>query len=262
MGRVGGSVPGHVAARCSVTWDSDVPRLAVDHSLCTVWDMTDDRKGGIALIVGAIGGVVTMSLHPTGHQLFAPGRFAAVALLGASVHTLAIASMPISFLGALALSQRVSSSDRLGVSALVVYGFALAAGMMAAAVSGYVAPGLAHNLMAASPPEADGWKLLFDYNGRLNQACARILAVASSAAIMLWSVAILRQRPFARGIGIYGLVVGAATILAVMSGVLVLDVHGFGLVVFTQAIWFITVGVLMCRPLDSGAPTRYQPPDN
>jgi hypothetical protein len=208
--------------------------------------MTDDRKGGIALIAGAIGGVVTMSLHPTAHQLFVPGRFAAVALLGASVHTLAIASMPVSFLGALALSQRLASPDRLGVAALVAYGFALAAGMMAAAVSGYVAPGLAREMMASSPPVSDSWQLLFDYNGRLNQACARILAVASSGAIVLWSAAILKHRPFARGIGFYGLVLGTVTILAVASGQLALDVHGFGLIVFTQAIWFIGVGALMC----------------
>jgi hypothetical protein len=209
--------------------------------------MTDDRKGGIAMIAGAIAGVVTMSLHPTGHQLLAPGRFAAVALLGAAVHTLAIASMPVSFLGALALSRRLMALDRLSVAALVVYGFALAAGMMAAAVSGYVAPGLAREMINASPPGSDSWQLLFNYNGRLNQGFARILAVASSGAIMLWSAAMLKHRPFARGIGVYGLVIGLVTILAVMSGSLVLDVHGFGLVVFTQAIWFIIVGALMCR---------------
>lgn len=209
--------------------------------------MTDDRKGGIALIAGAIAGVVTMSLHPTGHQLLTPGRFAAVALLGAAVHTLAIASMPVSFLGAMALSRRLTALDRLSVAALVVYGFALAAGMMAAAVSGYVTPGLAREMIAASPPGSDSWQLLFNYTGRLNQGFARILAVASSGAIMLWSVAILKHRPFARGIGVYGLVIGLVTILAVMSGSLVLDVHGFGLVVFTQAIWFIVVGALMCR---------------
>lgn len=208
--------------------------------------MTDDRKGGIALIAGALGGVVTMSLHPTAHQLFVPGHFAAVALLGAAVHTLAIASMPVSFLGALALSQRLASSDRLGVAALVMYGFALAAGVTAAAVSGYVAPGLAREMMAASPPVHDSWQMLFDYNGRVNQAFARILAVASSGAIVLWSAAILKNRALARAIAVYGVILGTITILAVMSGLVTLDVHGFGLIVFTQSVWFIIVGTLMC----------------
>jgi len=208
--------------------------------------MTDDRKGGIALIAGALGGVVTMSLHPTAHQLFVPGQFAAVALLGAAVHTLAIASMPVAFLGALALSQRLASADRLGVAALVIYGFALAAGVAAAAVSGYVAPGLVREIMAASPPGHDAWQMLFDYNGRVNQAFARILAVASSGAIVLWSAAILKNRALARGIAVYGVILGTITILAVMSGLVTLGVHGFGLIVFTQSIWFIIVGAMMC----------------
>jgi hypothetical protein len=208
--------------------------------------MTDDRKGGIALIAGALGGVVTMSLHPTGRQLFVSGQFAALAWLGAAVHTLGIVSMAVSFLGALALSQRLASSDRLGVAALVIYGFALAAGVTAAAVSGYIAPGLAKEMMNASPPVHDSWQMLFDYNGRINQAFARILAVGSSAAIVLWSAAILKNRALARGVAVYGVILGTITILAVMSGLIRLDVHGFGLIVFTQSVWFIIVGALMC----------------
>jgi hypothetical protein len=87
--------------------------------------------------------------------------------------------------------------------------------------------------------------MLFDYNGRVNQAFARILAVASSGAIALWSAAILRNRALARGVAAYGVILGSITILAVMSGVVILDVHGFGLIVFTQSIWFIIVGAMM-----------------
>src|SRR5439155_4851688 len=51
----------------------------------------DDQLGGIALIAGAVGGLVTMSLHPTGHDLSAPGQFASAAFRAAAVHALAIA---------------------------------------------------------------------------------------------------------------------------------------------------------------------------
>jgi hypothetical protein len=210
--------------------------------------MTDDRKGGLALITAAIAGLVTMALHPTGHDLLAAGdHFAPVVFLGTFVHALAIASMPVSFLGALALSRRLAAPDRLAVAAIVVYGFALAAGMAAAAVSGFVAPTIAHAIVTTTPPASETWRTLFDFNGRLNQAFARILAVASSAAIILWSVAIVRSRSLARGAGFYGLVVGSAIVVAVGSGYLSLDVHGFGLVVLLQAIWFIAVGILLWR---------------
>jgi hypothetical protein len=209
--------------------------------------MTENRKAAIALIAGAIGGIVTMILHPTSHDLFMPGQLASISHLSGVVHTLAIASMPLLFLGALALSRRLASTDHLSVSALVVFGFALAAEMVGAVLSGFVAGGLGGEMIASGPPASDVWRILFNYNGRLNQAFIEVSVVASSTAIVLWSASIVRSRRLAPGIGVYGLFLGVATIIAFMSGHLRLDVNGMGLVVFIQAVWYITVGILLWR---------------
>ncbi len=209
--------------------------------------MTDERLGGMALIVGTVGTILTMILHPTGRDLFEPGQLESATRMVAGAHALAILSMPILFLGTLALSRRLAAADRLSIAALVVYGFALAAGMAAAAVSGFVAPGLAGEIIAADPLASEEWHILFHYNGLLNQAFARVLVVASSISILLWSTAIVRSRALAVGMGVYGLFLGPVTILAVGSGHLSLDVHGFGLVVLGQAVWFIGLGVLLRR---------------
>jgi hypothetical protein len=89
--------------------------------------------------------------------------------------------------------------------------------------------------------------MVFDYNHRLNQAFARTYVVASSAAIVLWSASILRSRSLAPGVAIYGLLVGPAILLAVVSGHLRLDVHGFGLIVLPQAVWFVVAGARLGR---------------
>jgi hypothetical protein len=209
--------------------------------------MTDDRMGGIALIAGATGGIITMILHPSGPDLFVPGQLAPMAYLTVAVHALAIASAPVSFLGALALSRRTDAPGRLAVAALVAYGFSLAAVLVAAVVSGLVAPGLVREIIGAAPPASEAWRIAFDYNGRLNQAFARVFAVGSSAAIVLWSAAIVRSRALTPGVGIYGLVLGPAIIVAVGSGHLRPDVHGFGLIVLGQAVWFAVAGALLCR---------------
>jgi hypothetical protein len=209
--------------------------------------MIDNRKAGIALIAGAVGGIVTMLLHPTSHDLFMPGHLAAISHLSGAVHTLATASMPLLFLGGLALSRRLASTDHIAVAALVVFGFALAAEMVGAVISGFVAGGVAVEMIASSPPASDEWRILFNYSGRLNQAFIGVFVVASSTAITLWSASIVRSRRLATGVGIYGLFLGVATIIAFMSGHLRLDVHGFGLVVFIQAVWYISVGVLLWR---------------
>jgi hypothetical protein len=102
--------------------------------------MTDDRNSGIALIIG-MAGTIMMALHPTGHDL-ASGHAAAMMQLNVAVHTLALVCVPILFLGALGLTQRLASPNRLALSGLVLFGFAEVAVMTAAAASGLIAPGL------------------------------------------------------------------------------------------------------------------------
>lgn len=203
--------------------------------------------GGIALVAGSIAGIITMSLHPSGQDLMEPGRFAATAFVGIAVHALAIASLPVLFLGAWALTRRLDAPDRLAWAALVVYGFGLAAVMAAASVSGFIAPDLVRAQSGASPPESDIWRILFHYNGLVNQAFARVFAVASCTAIALWSAGMVRRKVLAPGVGIYGIVVGCAVAVLVLAGRLRLDIHGMGLVVVAQAVWFIVVGVRLYR---------------
>lgn len=208
--------------------------------------MTDDTKGGIALIAGSLAGIITMGLHPTARDLSAPDKLAPMALLLISVHALAVASLPVLFLGALALSRRLASPDRLAIAALVVYGLALTAVLVAAIVDGFVVPNLAREIMSAAPPASEGWRIALYYNGFLNQAFARVFFVASSISIVLWSASILRTRALASGVAIYGLLVGPAVVIAVASG-LRLDPHGAGSLILGQSLWFIVVGIMLWK---------------
>jgi hypothetical protein len=209
--------------------------------------MTDNQKGGIALIVGAIGGLVTMAMHPTGGGVLTPAQYERFALMNIVAHSLAIASSPISFLGALALTRQLQSPDRFSISALVMYGFAIVAGMMAATASGFIATPLVAGL---TPAASEVNHALYHYTGLWNQAFARILAVASSVAILLWSLAILRNRALSVRAAYYGIPLGIIIVLLVASGSLKLDLHGFGLVMILQSVWFISVGTLMIRLTD------------
>lgn len=209
--------------------------------------MRDNRLGGLALVIGAIAGLITMIVHPTGHHgVMSQQEMATMALLTRAVHGFAIASLPIAFLGALALTRQLGSPDRLSVLALVVYGFGTVAVMMAATMSGLVFPSVMQQLVAGDPL-TETRRLFLDYTFRLNQAFASVFVVASCAAILLWSVGILRTKRLSAGLGIYGLVLGIAITVALFIGRLPLDVHGFGLVILTQAVWFIIAGVMLRR---------------
>jgi hypothetical protein len=238
-----------VQDRC-FSFKSALTRLPLDSK---VQCMTDNRMSGAALIAGMIASIITMAFHPTAHDVMGPDHSASIAMqVNIAVHTLALLFIPIIFLGAFGLTQRLASPNRLALSALVFLGFAEVAIMIAAAASGLIATGLYHHMLA-DPSTADSWRPVLQLNGHINQAFALIYAVASSFAIVLWSAAILRSNIFSRTLGIFGCFLGPITILAVVSGHIRLNVHGFGAIVLGQAIWFISAGVLLWREKN---PTR------
>jgi hypothetical protein len=97
---------------------------------------------------------------------------------------------------------------------------------------------------------SEQWRVLLAYNDLLNQAFAEIFVVAWAMAIVLWSVSIVKSRLLAPAAGIYGLFVGAASVIAVVAG---FSGHAdaIHLVMLGQIIWFPIVGILMWRLKES-----------
>jgi hypothetical protein len=208
--------------------------------------MTDNRLSGIALIAGSVGMIITMGLHPSGHV--APAQMEPMLRMLIAVHALALASVPVMFLGAWGLVRRRGmGADRMDIAGLVLYAFALIQVANAAVADGLVTPGVLRQMAASAGNAAaiDGWKMISHYNFFVNQGYAQVFVAASSVAILLWSVAMLRKRDLSQGLGIYGCVLGAITLLALLSGHLRLDTHGFGAVALGQSIWFIIAGSLL-----------------
>ncbi len=209
--------------------------------------MTDERFSGLAFIAGTAASIITMIFHPTGHQMLTPGAVHSTAQLAVAVHALALLSLPVLFVGAVGLSRCLAPSGRLPLVALTTYGFATVAVMNAAVISGFVSTAMARRIAESPDPASDLWPALFHYSGELNQGFALVFVVASSIAILLWSIAALKVRFGARAIAIYGCFIAPISIIAVLSGHLRLNAHGFGAIVFTQAIWLIFTGAYLMR---------------
>jgi hypothetical protein len=205
------------------------------------------RVSGWALIAGSLVVVVTLILHPTERGLFDPAQVESVTRTMIAVHSLALVSLPLLFLGSYGLLRRVSSNSWLGAAGLVIYGFALAAMMNALVIDGLVTPGLARAIVNATPDKVVGWKIAFNHNVLLDQAFMSVFLVASSAAIGLWSLAIVRRGALARALGIFGCLLGAGTIIGQFTGWLGQYPHIFAMVLVGQAIWFFSAGVQLCR---------------
>jgi len=206
--------------------------------------MSDNRLGGIALFAGAIALLVTMALHPTGQQI--AGSFHGMELLNMLVHTLGIASMPVSLLGGIVLWKRLDGRGRHALIALVFFAAAMAAGLCAGTISGFVAPNIIRRMQTADA-DAKYWDAVAHLAWWMNQAFARVLVLATWTAILFWSLAIRRTSRLTPWIATYGLVCAPLVLLVVGSGHIQLDVHGFGLVVLLQSVWFLAVGSALYR---------------
>src|SRR4029077_18048670 len=134
----------------------------------TVRCMTDDRKSALALIAGSVGMIITMAVHP--HGAISPAQVESMARNLTIVHSLALASLMVLFLGALGLAQRVKSADRLDIAALVFFAFASVAVMSAAVMDGLVAPNILRRLVEAGAGAGESWRIVFRYNFEINQA--------------------------------------------------------------------------------------------
>ena len=210
--------------------------------------MEENRVAGIALIAGALAGVVTMAFHPTGHELLQQGEEAArAAWRGAAVHWLAIASVPLLVLGFLGVSRRLCLRRSEVAGAFIVYALASVAVMCAAVLSGLVATPLTRRILTAEPPDRAVLYALLEYTGRLNQGFATVFVAGSSVAMILWSVSILRTRLLTGVAGTLGCVIGSVTLVGLAAGHLRLNVHGFGVVVAAQSVWTVLLGVLLYR---------------
>jgi hypothetical protein len=209
--------------------------------------MKDNRLGAVALILGAVSGIITLVFHPTGgpHHI-APAQFEKLIAVVIGVHALAITGLPFSFLGAFALSRRLDSPNRLALLALVIYGISLIAIIAAATMSGLVTPPILRQIVAHNAA-SEQWRVLMEYNHFINQGFAQIGAVGSSLAIVIWSIVMVTRRTFPIAIGIYGFLLGIAIVVALIAGQLNLEVHGFGLITFTQALWFILAATFLWR---------------
>ena len=205
------------------------------------------RLSGWALIAGSVGLLVTIVLHPSERGLFDPAQTESVGRTTIMAHSIALFALPLLFIGAVGIYRRIGWNSSVALAGLIIYGFALVAILNAVVIDGLVTPGLARAIANATPDKAAEWNIALKHNGLLDQAFMNVFLIASSLAVALWSVAIVRTGAVARVIGILGFLLSAGTIVALVTGLLSRNLHLFLLALVGQAIWFLSNGVQLCR---------------
>lgn len=200
--------------------------------------MRRETLGGWSMIIGALLGVITMALHPTG---------GGEPMLSRAVHAIALFGTPLTLYGTWVLTRRLAVDGALAELGLAFHAMAAVAALIAASASGLIAPELAYEAARAGPASDEIWHAVRDLNYYTNQAAAKVLVAAASLAILLWSIEILRTASMRRITGALGCVVASLALIGLLSGHLRMDVHGFGAVVLGHAVWLVMAGAELRR---------------
>jgi hypothetical protein len=200
-----------------------------------------ERAGAMALILGTAAMIGVMALHPAGVP-HGPGA-SGVLRLGLIVHAVAIATAPVLTFGFFVLTRSFGFSNAPATLAFFFYLFGAIAVMMAATMSGFVAPRLIEAQMAASGADQAMIHALLRLEWYLNQSFATLHVALFSGAIALWALSWPDKGVLAAIIQITGLAVGLGVFAWLVSGTLTLNVHGMGAVVLAQSVWIVLAAV-------------------
>lgn len=209
--------------------------------------MKHSKIYGIAIILGTLGSVVTMALHPTGHDILEnPEEISRrYEMLAIAVHALAICSVPILFWGLFGFSQQIGLEKPSVIFAQILYGFGSLSVTAAAVINGLATPALMRQIYNADEPTKKLLNLIVWNNWLLNQAFTKVYVVAAAVAIILWSIHLLKKRRLMQITAIIGFAIGGFGLIGTFSGHLKMDVHGFGIFIFVQTVWLILAAISM-----------------
>lgn len=216
-------------------------------------DSRTNRLAAVALVLGFLFGLTTMALHPTGRDVITDATAGGSNLLTSAVHLLALTGQVLLVSGTLALTVRFREQRGLATAAFTAFAFSTVAIIIAATASGLLGPMSVRGIAEADEVRRAAMMDALAYSGMLNQAFAKVSVVFGCLALALWSLALLLERGASRGLGILGFAVSAPVFAGVASGMLLLGIHGYLLVVLTQGAWFTGVAVSLWRA--QGAPT-------
>ena len=209
--------------------------------------MLTERSAAKAIVLGSLAGLLTMLLHPTGHDVIREATAGRANDLNTSVHWLAIVAQGLVLAGTLALTLRLRARRDLALGGFTF--FALGTGMvvLAAVMSGLVAPAVLRGIGEADETGRALRLGQLRHTGLMNQAFAAVYVLCAGIAILLWSWAMLVGREMSRGLAVFGVVLGAVLVLGVLSGRLGVGIHGFLLVVLGVGAWLVWAAVGLWR---------------
>lgn len=174
-------------------------------------------------------------------------ELAAGATFNGWIHGVLIALYLCIAVGFAGLARRLGPERPAATAGLVFYIAGTLAMISAAVINGFALGIFAGRYPNLGADQTAALASSINMVGSISGVWAGIGAVGTSAAILAWSSLLVRRRGGVRWIGGGGIALGLATIGMLVSGTLILNVHGFLLLVVSQAVWTIAIGAALVR---------------
>ncbi len=209
-----------------------------------------EKAAGISLLIGSFLMFVTMVLHPVGGDF---EHILRVRVLNMTVHSIALVSIPFTWIGFRGVTNRLSAMPFLSQTAYAFITFALVAVMLAATMNGLVLANFTYRYAEASSGLIDAIKPILHFNSALNHAYDYIFIVGICVAVLLWSLAIIKTGALSKWLGWLGIVLSLAALGMGVAGFVFVNLHGFQIFVFGVVAWTVLAGIGLMRPTPDSA---------
>jgi hypothetical protein len=207
------------------------------------------RTYGILLGLGSILMVVFIAMHPSMHGHDSEDFIEEIvrgAAFNGFVHGVIMVISGVVLLGLLGFADRLGMSRLVSRAGLVAYGVGWLSSLGAAAVHGFVVPGVV-SWHEGGTPTIEQLSPILGLCAVTGSLLAQIDMVGMSVAAVLWSILLLRRAGATRAIGVLGLLCGLLPLLALVTGHLPMSLHGFGTFILAQAIWYLAIAIQLVR---------------
>lgn len=205
---------------------------------------------GLIIVLASLLSVVALAHHPTA-QARDPAAFVAAIARKAAMDRLVHGSM-ILFIGALVygfsyLTVRLEGTTPWALAAFIAYAVGAIGMVGAASVDGFVVPDLVARYQDQPAEQLQTMRHLLGLCLVIIRAWARLGVITMSLAYVLWSVALLARPGGVRVVGAIGCIAGASLVIAALSGILPMTMHGMLVLGVAQTVWSVAIGILLMR---------------
>jgi hypothetical protein len=144
-------------------------------------------------------------------------------------------------------SLRRGLHDGTVAAALVAYAIGSAGMIGAALIDGFFVPDFASRFADATPAAAAAATPLLLAGAVMIQILTKLGIIATSLAIVLWSIALFRSAFAVRIVAVAGCIAGLLPVILLTYSISTLTPHNLLGIIGAQALWYAAIGVLLIR---------------